>query len=772
MPKLSILTLLLLAAAIAFTGGCAGDDGRDGKNGKNGLDGVDGIDGADGPPGPTVLNASQISDDQLAALDVVSEITGVVVASPPQVTFTLKTAGGVPITGIVPFWEDSNRYVRFTMAKLVAGTAGGPNNWVAYTRDGTTNAPDYDTGSSLVDNGDGSYTFTFITDVTNVAGVTWEPSLTHRVAGQIGASNPPLEPQNMVYDYVPAGGAISTTRTITVMETCNECHDDLVFHGRRFKTEYCTQCHNPDLADGEGDMAFMTHRIHASGKFDVLDDAIDYSEVTYPQDVNNCRKCHNETNAATPDGGNWMNVPSIAACSGCHSELSPSHGGGGGGDSCLGCHNDGIAPSIETAHLTANATPNNPNLLAGQRSITYELIEATVNGSNDVTVKFKILSDGTPLDISNLPKDLLDPGRYPGFLLAWALPQDGIDEPMDYNNFGARAAQPLSLGLNAFSPIETEGAIGTMSFDAGTGVNTAVITDEDSQFPDGATLRAVGLQGYLQQDLDGDGDSDASLHTPSAVVAVTGDDVRRTVVDSASCANCHEWFEGHGGNRTYNIQICTLCHVPNLSSSGRAVTDPTARGLDEDLADAVAAGTLDSSVDPDDPLTYPEDAQNLKDMVHGIHSADDRTRHYQHVRGPTRQGYYDWSHITFPRGASTANCKLCHIDGTYELPLTADLLGTTVRTTTDTNGEEYDPEAAFKGVPNGADWVNTPTASSCFYCHTSSDAMAHMMQNGGLLSSPIGGVYTNRSSLGGTYESCAVCHGPGKAADLEAVHNK
>ena len=150
MPKLSILTLLLLAAAIAFTGGCAGDDGKDGKNGKNGLDGVDGLDGADGPPGPTVLSASQISDDQLAALDVVSEITGVVVASPPQVTFTLKTAGGVPITGIVPFWEDSSRYVRFTMAKLVPGTDGGPNNWVSYTRDGSTNAPDYDTDRKSV----------------------------------------------------------------------------------------------------------------------------------------------------------------------------------------------------------------------------------------------------------------------------------------------------------------------------------------------------------------------------------------------------------------------------------------------------------------------------------------------------------------------------------------------------------------------------------------------------------------------------------------------
>ena len=159
-------------------------------------------------------------------------------------------------------------------------------------------------------------------------------------------------------------------------------------------------------------------------------------------------------------------------------------------------------------------------------------------------------------------------------------------------------------------------------------------------------------------------------------------------------------------------------------------------------------------------------------MVHGIHSAGDLSRSYQHVRGPTRQGYYDWSHVTFPRGASTSNCMLCHTDESYELPLTADLLGTTVRTTGDADGQEYDAEAAFKGVPNVTDWINTPTASSCFYCHTSSDAMAHMMQNGGLLSDPTGMFYSNRDELGSTYESCSVCHGPGKAADLDIVHNK
>jgi OmcA/MtrC family decaheme c-type cytochrome len=141
------------------------------------------------------------------------------------------------------------------------------------------------------------------------------------------------------------------------------------------------------------------------------------------------------------------------------------------------------------------------------------------------------------------------------------------------------------------------------------------------------------------------------------------------------------------------------------------------------------------------------------------------------VRGG-RQGYYDWSHVAFPRGASTANCMLCHKEGTYELPLPADLLSTTVRTTNQSDGQDGDHdevEGAFKNVPNETDWINSPTSSSCFYCHTSDDARNHMIQNGGVLSSPVGD-WWNRYDIHDAAESCSVCHGPGSAVDVEKVH--
>jgi OmcA/MtrC family decaheme c-type cytochrome len=280
---------------------------------------------------------------------------------------------------------------------------------------------------------------------------------------------------------------------------------------------------------------------------------------------------------------------------------------------------------------------------------------------------------------------------------------------------------------------------------------TATITTAASKFPTGATLRAVGLQGYFQQDLDLplNATAEASLHAIAAVAPVTGDAKRREVVDSAKCGQCHEWFEGHGGNRVYNINICTMCHVPNLSSSGRELTAY---------------------------FTAPEDSQNLKDMIHGIHSSAFRTRDYEHVRNRSGGIYYNWSEVTFP--AETNNCTLCHKDGTYDLPLADGVLPTTVRTTGVANGLDANPAAvtaarAGTALPNATDWVNTPTASSCFYCHTSDSAYAHMVLSGAQLSHPLtsANAYTNRSVLG-SVEACVTCHGAGKSVDVTVVHGR
>jgi OmcA/MtrC family decaheme c-type cytochrome len=759
--SLKRITVPLLGLSLAFLPvACSGDDGAAGPAGPQ------------GPAGPAAINASTASFTQLAELDVVCEVESITISSPPVVTFSMVTADGLPIVGLVPYWEANHRFVRFALAKLVEGTNGDPDSWVSYTR--SDGEPTYDSGASLVDNDDGTYTFTFNTDVTAVTGVTYEPTLTHRLAGQIGQlSTVPVEEQNVWHDFVPAGGAVTTTRNIAVMESCNECHDNLVFHGRRWKVEYCVTCHNPDLAEGEGDMGFMIHRIHAAGQFHVLDGGVSYAEVTYPQGLVNCRKCHNVADTATPQADNWRNLPSMEACGGCHDVFGPNASGSHTGPAqtnnanCYLCHGP---TEIAEYHTTTNATPNNPELLTGQRSITYEVLSADVDsGTGNITIQFKILSDGTALDVTNLPADLKNNATpavafsYPALLFAYALPQGSITAPADYNNIGRAAAQPLSLGLGTFTPIATSGTPnGTIAFDTGTGITTVVVTLAASKFPSGATMRAVALQGYLQQDIDDNGTAEAPLHTISYMVPVTGDAERREIVDSAKCANCHEWFEGHGGNRVYTVAVCVMCHVPNLSSSGRTNT-----------SNPVGAPW------PTNVMDNPEDAQNMKDMIHGIHASAIRTRDYTHVRNRGTSGvfWYDWAEVTFP--AETNNCELCHLPGTYELPIADNLLATTVRTTGVADGLDLNQAAvtaarAGTALPGATDWVNTPMGSSCFYCHTSVEAWAHMTQNGAQLTHPDPAANTrvNRSALIVNYEACSVCHGAGKTADITEVHNR
>ena len=726
------------------------------------------------------IDLAALSEEEIGALDVESTITSVTIASPPVINFTVSTASGTPITGIGALWEADDRFVRFTATKLVMGLNGDPNSWVAYTRettnDGST-APNYDTGSTFVDHGDGTYTFTFATNVSAVTGVTYEPTLSHRIAGQIGSGDSALEPQNLVYDFVPAGGTIVTTRNIAVMSSCNECHEDLMFHGRRFKVEYCVNCHNPDLAEGEGDMAYMTHKIHASQKFNVLDDGVDYAEVTYPQSLTNCRKCHTAELEATPDGDNWKTVPSMSACGSCHqiSFTSPApegltlHSGGAQANNatCATCHPaSGGLSGIEDAHLTANATPNNPNLPAGVPALAYAISDVTVDAGGVPTVTFAITADGAVLDLNNLPDAFVDDTgaafSWPGFLMAYALPQEGVVAPADYNNLGRSAAQPATVSLGA---LVAAGGVDCSATDC-----VADFSATANAFPAGAQLRAIGLQGYFQIDTDGDEALDTPLHTPAAVLAATGDTVRRTVVESTKCASCHEWFEGHGGNRVYEIAICTMCHVPNLSTSGR--DRKSGRAIDPLLA--VGSGAA-ASLGNTNTATWPEDTNNLKEMIHGIHASAVRSTDYEFVRNRLNGLYFNWAEVTFPAANGTRNCLLCHAEGTFELPLADNLLATTVRTSATDDGLDGNAFAAVgaarASLTNDTDWVNSPTASSCAYCHDSTSAVAHMRQNGGTISIAdfASASFTHRQDVV-TVESCTVCHGSGKVAAVGDVH--
>jgi OmcA/MtrC family decaheme c-type cytochrome len=77
--------------------------------------------------------------------------------------------------------------------------------------------------------------------------------------------------------------------------------------------------------------------------------------------------------------------------------------------------------------------------------------------------------------------------------------------------------------------------------------------------------------------------------------------------------------------------------------------------------------------------------------------------------------------------------------------------------------------AGATGVPTnaaGTTLVNSPITTACFSCHDSALAKAHIEINGGLIYQP------RSSALAAPPETCLVCHGTGRIADIKVMHNK
>ena len=64
----------------------------------------------------------------------------------------------------------------------------------------------------------------------------------------------------------------------------------------------------------------------------------------------------------------------------------------------------------------------------------------------------------------------------------------------------------------------------------------------------------------------------------------------------------------------------------------------------------------------------------------------------------------------------------------------------------------------------GNDLTISPTAAVCSACHDGALAKVHMESIGGAMFN------VNQTSIDGTYETCSVCHGPGRIADVKLVH--
>ena len=710
------------------------------------------------------------------------------------------------------------RYARFSLAKLVPGTsypASGTqstNEWFDYVN-GSRVYPTVPGGGGLVRNNPGvspaNYTYSFPDNAVTISGagsgtpaVPYNDNNTTRAAIQISGlslasftanTNLTAPVANPTFDLVPNGTAIVTTKDDVTIAACNGCHDPLALHGGgRIDTKFCVICHNPTLPAttdnvtglkaGSLNLGPFVHRIHGDNTLTnkTVSTTLDFNYVTYPQSILNCTTCHKGTNDY------WKSRPTAESCGSCHTSVNFTTGANhlGGAQPtdqfCALCHPaSGPGSSVTNRHATETSTPNNPQLTSGLFSFQYGIDTVTVNASNQAVVKFWIkqaVADANGVvgaySFFTLPTDntgkVTQPAGLsgsPGFLLAFAMPQDGVSTPADYNNLGAggnppatgRAGQPQSINIVGLTVTGTSTQY------------TATLTT--GIFPAGAKMRAIGFQGaFVQTHVNGPPALDnVELAVPSVVRAVTGDAVRRVIVKSGynattgapeGCLECHEFFVGHGGSRNNNVQVCVICHNPNLTTSGRTIVAVPPVVINPAIVNLnPTTPGLPANFNGNNPLTYPEVADNFKSLIHGFHASGDdplispnefaRTYPYIDIRNraetPATIGVLlNGSDVTYP--GSLRHCTKCHfgpavptgdttppgfVANSYKADLPANVLNTTTRITTGNPAENAAQIIGARNtVPNSTDLVVSPLASACGYCHDSGTQVSHMMLNG------------------------------------------
>jgi len=677
-----------------------------------------------GENGRAVIRFQLADGDNIAITDLTAD----------DVRFVLSKLRGSPLGNLTGTWQSYINSIE------QAGSVGpGTEDKLQATFESA-----FGIFGELQNHGDGTYTYTYGTDVNALPqeilaqaeieglNLSYEPARPHRVAIQF--DNAPGK-ANPYRDWVPATGQTDGVfgMFIAATDNCNACHDPLAIHGGgRIEVEYCVTCHNEGSTDANSgntvDMKVMIHKIHMGrnlpsvqdgGEYAIWgyrDSKHDYSGLIYPQDIRNCVNCHVGTGTdpgdgrltLTEQGDNWTEVPTRAACGSCHENVNfERHGGGNEDDSrCLGCHSDGgPAGNVADSHIIP--------IEAAREQFKASII-ALRGGSpgSELLVDFKVANpqSGEDYDLKN-DAPFTNDGAGLRMGIAWAT--------SDYTNEGNGSEDANQVQVDALAD----------SVDNGDGSFTVAVPVPAEASGSGAAM----IDGHPSLDADGDGELDSiPLTNPVEFFSIneaTGTAVaRRQSVDLANCLDCHSTLVLHGNNRADSIDGCATCHNP--------------RGTDRKVRDIAMNPPTDGKQ---------EESIDFKTMVHGIHAAAMRENALQIVgfRGFNTH-VYDTEHVHYPGNLS--NCLACHNEDGYKLPLADSVLGTTV----DTGDDRVNPQD---------DIVVTAATAVCSSCHDDNVATAHMETFGGNF-----GTTQHAIDNGDVVEECSVCHGDGRSSNVSTVH--
>jgi OmcA/MtrC family decaheme c-type cytochrome len=758
-PAVASYGSIVLAAALALAA-CSGSTGSSGPA------------GATGAAGPSATNGVH---DVTTATTITGTITAVNVNGPPVVDFMLVDQNGGPLSGL-PAAD-----ISWAIARLAPGQDGSSSTWASYIFSSVTpsgcptgvsvcaTAPQVQAGvesgsePGLVDHGDGSYTYTFTTDITRIPGLAYNPALTHRVGFEIRGLAPA---NNGAYTFQPSTGATGGifTDDIVATSTCDSCHTQLAAHGgARVEVKYCVLCHNPGTTDPYSgnslDMAVMIHKIHAGSDLPSISNYVtgtsdptpilgqgywivgyrkslsNFNTVVYPQDTRNCVACHAQDLPSAPQAAEYITLPTMQSCGACHDNINfatgANHASGiiANNTQCSTCH--GPTSTIDGGQLQVLAAHVDP-VLVYQKKFSYNILSATNTGPGQFPVIRFSVTDPTNGDA---PWNLLtsepftycagsDPTSNSNLAIAWST--------TDYTNVGSgvtsEAAEPVSIPVACASIPPTANGDGSYTVTSTTAIPANVVGTAGVLFqghPGHTFAGTLGLQ---------------EIPVPNAVgYAAITDPIatpRRTIASVAACNVCHFQLNAHGNNRVDSVQGCAFCHNPDA-------TDVVARE---------ALGITPANLDPTDGLA--EQTIDLKVLIHAVHASALRTTPYVVYHRGAANNFA--AETPFP--GLLNNCLACHAAGTFYPtdPATSTTLATTISTYVGGVGDS--PPAGQTAVTAGA--------AVCSSCHQAAIAHTHMLQNGANF-----GAIKNAGSQVVSNETCAICHGPGGVADVAVVHN-
>ena len=619
---------------------------------------------------------------------------------------------------------------------------------------------------------------------------------------------------NACHKGAAQGGQSKTTVTRAV---CGSCHDYVDFTG----TAAVAKCTDPVTVDANGIPVPCYH--------------LDGTGVT--QDDTQCAGCHSPNGASysgidphiaviQPDPGNTYEFPVTTGTSTTGADFY--------GTACTAtapCTCTVLAPCFNTGNNNTNAAflAAAGAVPAGATQISYSV--KSVSAFNDTSVtpnvlrpqivfKFQQSVDGAaPTDVvfntfGSGKTELIDGFvGSPSVYFAYAVPQDGITSPADFNasqsgyikniwNGNAIGSgsgtmtgpdgsgyYTITLGVGAGS-LQTSGTAktGWLGATACTSAATCACTAPapcrvGAMIPATAKMltggvgytyglqttqpltQIAGVQGYPYDAATKIG----GLLVPAHDVTVVGTDFtgRRAIVENNRCLSCHAALGAaptfHAGQRN-DGPTCSFCHNANQVNSGWS-------GNSKDFIHGLHAGVLANITLPDGTVSA---ATGVRNVPFGWHALS-----------PT-EGYWD---VTFP--GQHANCEACHASGgTYDFSAAAsaaavpnllwstEATGTTVGATpgltapyiAQAAGTVYGSGFAVdkaNGIITAAattTLVTSPITAACVACHDSAADRGHMTSSGGSF-------YVARSAAT-PVEQCLICHGsqPGAIMPIADAH--